>query len=200
MATRELTVSGHDGVELRCVLHEEEGGDRVAVVFPGAGYTPQAPLLWFARACLLARGLAVLDVWWDYSVVSDNDPFELWVAEDARAAVDHVGEPAVLVGKSLGTLAIASLGLDIPAVWLTPTLVRPVVREALAAVRSPALVIVGTADPLAPRELWPDWPEGVELVEVEGGDHGLEVADPLASLDALRLVVARMAAFVGGSP
>ncbi len=102
-----------------------------------------------------------------------------------------------VVGKSLGSVA-ASLAAErgLPAIWLTPLLVRPDVVSALNATEAPALLIGSSADP--------SWADGarpandlLERVEFDGLDHSLQVeGDPLASLDVLREVTERVAAFL----
>ncbi len=146
----------------------------------------------------------MLEVWWDYRRVPQNVPSELveeWVGEDARAALAAVEEydPLVLVGKSLGTIALAELyrTADLgqaPSIWLTPLLGQEAVRNALASLDAPALVVLGTADPHSDPALLPQ--DGFETLVVEGADHGLELPDPVASVDALRRVVDAMARFL----
>ena len=189
----QLTVQGHEGRPLRCVV--DEGARSTAIVFPGAFYVPQAPLLWFAHECLAERGLGVVEVWWDFPEDLGDEEAVEWVHGDARAVAER-WPPDVLVGKSLGTEALASLGLAVPSIWLTPTLVREGTRRALADVTAPALAVIGTNDPLAPRGLWPQLPPHAELLEVEGADHGLRVGDPAGTAAVLARVVDAMRAFL----
>jgi pimeloyl-ACP methyl ester carboxylesterase len=189
----QLTVQGHEGRSLRCVVDEGRAG--TALVFPGAGYTPQGPLLWFAHECLAERGLGVVEVWWELPDEIGAEEAVEWVHGHAQAVAEH-WPPDVLVGKSLGTEAIASLGLEVPSIWLTPTLVRESTRHGLAGVTAPALAVIGTNDPLAPRELWPELPPHAELVEIDGADHGLRVGDPAGTAAVLGPVVDAMRAFL----
>lgn len=188
-----LTVPGHDGRPLRCDVYEGSRG--TALVFPGARYVPQAPLLWFAHECLAERGFGVVEVWWDPpDTLGDEEAVE-WVHGHARAVAERWA-PDALVGKSLGTEAIAFLGLEVPSIWLTPTLVREETRRGLGSVPAPALAVIGTADPLAPRGLWPDLPPHATLLELEGADHGLRVRDPAGTAATLLRVVEAMRAFL----
>jgi predicted alpha/beta-hydrolase family hydrolase len=173
------------------VLHEGDRG-RCAVVLPGVRYFSQAPLLWFAREAAQAAGWSVLEL--SERAPSDEEPFD-WMRDRAERALDAAGEGTVaVIGKSLGSAAaplVAERGL--PAVWLTPLLVRP---EVAAAVRAPALLVGSSADPT--------WANGehsggdsVEVLEFAGLDHSLQVeGDPLASLDVLRQVTERIRAFL----
>jgi hypothetical protein len=175
------------------VLHEGDPG-RCAVVLPGVRYFSQAPLLWFAREAAQAAGWSVLEL--SERAPAGEEPFE-WMRDRAGRAIAAAGDGTVaVIGKSLGSAAAplaAARGL--PAVWLTPLLVRP---EVASAVRAPALLVGSPADPT--------WSGGehsggdsVEVLVLEGLDHSLQVErDPLASLDVLRQVTERIRAFLEG--
>jgi hypothetical protein len=176
------------------VLHEGDPG-RCAVVLPGVRYFSQAPLLWFAREAAQAAGWSVLEL--SERAPGDQEPFE-WMRGRAASALDAVSaETVAVIGKSLGSAAaplVAERGL--PAVWLTPLLVRPEVVAALASSSAPALLVGSAADPT-----WSDGEqpggEAVEVLEFEGLDHSLQVErDPMASLDVLRTVTERIGEFL----
>jgi hypothetical protein len=172
------------------LLHDGDP-ERCAVVLPGIRYLSQAPLLWFAREAAHARGWSVLEL--SERAPADRDPFE-WMRERAAAALEAV-RPIVVVGKSLGSAAAPLVAeRSLPAVWLTPLLDRP---EIAAAMAPPALLVGSRADPT-----WADGPRpdaGVDVMEFEGLDHSLQAKnDPLASLEVLRSVVERIAAFFEG--
>jgi hypothetical protein len=180
------------------VLKHQGDPSRRVVLLPGVRYFSQAPLLWFAREAAQARGWSVVEV---DEHAPQEDPFG-WMrgqAELALAATD--AELTVVVGKSLGSAA-APLVRG-PAVWLTPLLTRPEVVAALAASRSPTLLVGSPADPSWGEGELPDNPL-LQVVELPGLDHSLQVSgDPLASLDVLRDVTGAISAFyarVSGSP
>jgi hypothetical protein len=169
---------------------------RCAVVLPGVRYFSQAPLLWFAGEAAEARGWSVLEL--SERAPGDQEPFA-WMRDRAERALGATeAGTIVVIGKSLASAAaplVAERGL--PAVWLTPLLVRPEIVRALAAASAPALLVGSRADPS-----WSDGelPQGdaLEVLELEGLDHSLQVeGDPLASLDVLRQVTERIGAFLG---
>jgi hypothetical protein len=173
-----------DGVRLRVV--REGQPRRWAVVLPGAAYTPDGALFWFARKALVARGLGVVEVWWE---APGTD-----AAGAGLAVADERGGAALVLAKSIGTAVLAELEPDRPAVWLTPLLHREPVLAALLSPASPALVVVGMSDPASPPNRVARLGE-VELLELEGADHSLEVPDALASLELLRRTTGAIDAF-----
>src|SRR5918996_6652933 len=176
------------------ILHEGDA-DRCAVILPGVRYFSQAPLLWFAREAAQARGWSVLEL--SERAPGDQEPFA-WMRDRAERALDATGAGTVaVIGKSLASAAaplVADRGL--PAVWLTPLLVRPEVARALASATAPALLVGSTADPTWANGELPGG-DALEVVELDGLDHSLQVeGDPLASLDVLRQATERIGAFL----
>jgi hypothetical protein len=158
------------------------------VLLPGARYSTQAPLLWFAREVALARGAGVLRV--IDELPAAGDPFE-WARDRARRALDlDPVQQQVVIGKSL-TSAAAGLVADrgLPALWLTPLLDQPVVVDGLTRASAPTMLIGGTLDETWKPDALPRRPT-VELVELPGLDHSLQrPGDPSGSLAALAEVV-----------
>ena len=175
------------------MLQHEGDASRCAVLLPGVRYFSQAPLMWFAREQTQARGWSVVEV--DERAPDDQEPFD-WMRGQARHALDSASgaELVVVIGKSLGSVA-ATL-VSGPAVWLTPLLIRDEIVEALGSATAPTLLIGSDADPTWNAGKAPDNP-ALEVVELAGLDHSLQVTgDPLASLDVLRDVTARVGAFL----
>ncbi|MEU7092754.1 alpha/beta hydrolase [Kitasatospora aureofaciens] len=92
--------------------------DRVALVIPGAGYSPARPLLHFAGSVLQRHGWTVQELWWHvpdaFREFTTDDRID-WVERQVAEAVDaEHGACRLLVGKSLGSFA-AGLGARHPA-------------------------------------------------------------------------------------
>jgi hypothetical protein len=177
------------------VLQHEGDPTRCVVLLPGIRYFSQAPLLWFAREAAAARGWSAVEV--NERAPEDQEPFA-WMREQApRALAATDADLVVVIGKSLGSAAapmVAESGL--PAVWLTPLLTRPDVADALARASAPALAVGSPDDPTWGEADVPGNPS-LEVLELHGLDHSLQVSgDPLASLDVLRDVTARVGAFL----
>jgi hypothetical protein len=182
------------------VIRHEGDAERCAVLLPGIRYFSQAPLLWFAREVAQAQGWSVLEV--DERAPAGEEPFE-WMLGQARRALDEASgaETVAVIGKSLGSIA-ATL-VSGPAVWLTPLIDRPEVVQALRDPSAPTLLVGSPDDPTWSGGIETGNP-AVEVLEIGGLDHSLQVSrDPMASLDVLGDVTARVASFfarLAGTP
>jgi hypothetical protein len=155
----------------------EAAGEPVgtAVVVPGRGYPPAAPLTFFAGFALLQHGWSVRQVWWDPPDHESDEQTTAWVRSQVEPALPDRGR-VILVAKSLGTYAAplaAERGYD--AVWLTPLLQVPFLADAIAANPARQLVVGGTADDVAwDRDVARGLAaRGCDLVEVPGADHAM---------------------------
>ncbi|HEX3220986.1 MAG TPA: hypothetical protein VHR35_00325 [Nocardioides sp.] len=145
-----------------------------AVLVPGTGYPPQAPLLFFAGFVLLQHGWRVEHHWWDPPALDSPGAYTPWVCDEVAAALPASGR-ALVVGKSLGTRAaplVAERGLS--AVWLTPLLGDAALVEAFAANPARQLLVGGGADPLWDGSVARGLAEqGCDVLEIPGADHAL---------------------------
>lgn len=176
------------------IRRREGDAGKLAIILPGARYTPARPVLHFAAATLLSRGWTVIELWWE-PPAELGEPVE-WVRSEVERhlGADLAGSP-LIVAKSLGTLALP-LAADrmLPGVWLTPLVHDPSVTDALARQTAAALVIAGGADP--------SWDGSAatagahRTVVLDDADHALEVpGDPHRSLAHLATVVAELGRF-----
>ena len=175
------------------MLQHEGDPSRCAVILPGIRYFSHAPLLWFAREAAQAGGWSVIEV--DERAPRDREPFD-WMRGQAERALEAASgaERVVVIGKSLGSVA-ATL-VSGPAIWLTPLLNQPEVAGAIGSATAPTLLVGSTADPTWAGGAVPD-NASIEVLELERLDHSLQLtADPIASVDVLRDVTARVGAFL----
>ena len=148
-----------------------------AVLVPGRGYPPQAPLLFFAGFVLLQHGWRVEHLWWDPPPHESDEQTTAWVRDQVEPVLPSSGR-VLLVAKSLGTYAAplaTEHGYD--AVWLTPLLQVGVLAEAIAANPARQLLVGGTADTIAwdsavARELAST---GCDVLEIPDADHTMMV-------------------------
>jgi hypothetical protein len=179
----------------------DQGAASWVVLLPGAAYSAQAPLLWFARRAASDAGRNVLAVVDTYDRAQDA---VRWVEERAEAGLAFVRDrdprPA-LITKSLTSLAGSLAARDaLPAVWLTPLIaagheLTSTVVAGLEAASAPRLLVGGTADPSWDGVVARSFSDAVVL-ELEGADHGLEVADLTTSAAHLATVAHAIRAFL----
>jgi predicted alpha/beta-hydrolase family hydrolase len=155
----------------------EPAGEPVgtAVLFPGTGYPPQAPLLFFAGQALLAHGWRVEHHWWDPPPSASIEEIDVWVRDQAESALPTSGRTLV-VGKSLGTRAApVAAGREPPTIWLPPLFAQHLI-DAYAVNPAPQLLVGGSADNFWNSEV----ARGLEsptrtVVEVPDADHAMLV-------------------------
>ncbi|MCM3721392.1 alpha/beta family hydrolase [Solibacillus isronensis] len=200
-------IKGYKGKDIDyTVLSTDEHASKLAILLPGAGYTAQAPLLHYSTGVFSHKSVDVLQVNYTY-----NDKFydsftmdELVEAikHDVGTVIDKVLEENsydgyYLVGKSLGTIAMASL-LDkeifhnAKAVWLTPLLNRDDVFESMLHSRNESLCFIGDDDTHYNAERYRQFANNPKLVSrlLEGADHSLQYkGDPVRSIDLLKTVI-----------
>ena len=157
-------------------LTDQAGTDApLALVFPGVGYTVQAPLLYWPILALTQAGWQVWSVNWhadiDEVVRADPASFVRTTLAEVEAALPK--SPEVVIGKSFGTYALPSyVDQNVRAVWLTPLLTVSAIAESARAASDTHLLVGGTDDP--------SWETGAirgtaaKVVELRSADHSLE--------------------------
>jgi predicted alpha/beta-hydrolase family hydrolase len=211
-----LTIQGYrDEPVPNRFLRPEGAIDHLAVLLPGVGYTLDMPLFYSGEVRLLERGWDVLRVEYAYNKRPEflNLPGperNQWLLTDTTAAW-HAGlgqrtyERVVLIGKSLGTLAMGHLLTmadpppTIGAVWLTPLLTKERLRQQIQQYGGPSLFVIGTADPQFDPVLLEKMQVATvgEAVIVKNAGHGMDIpGDPIASVRALERVVEALSRFL----
>jgi hypothetical protein len=172
------------------LVRQQAGSTTLAVLLPGRLYTCDMPLFYYAECLLVDRGWDVLRVRYDYrkldTPISQDEQLER-LAIDSRSTLDAglaegTYQRVILVGKSLGTIAMAHLvptleGADPWLVWLTPLLKRADVLECVAAGEDRSLVVIGSGD----THFDPAVVDGLRrdnhcaTLVIDGGEHSLDL-------------------------
>jgi predicted alpha/beta-hydrolase family hydrolase len=198
-------------------LWQESEARQVAVILPGIGYTCHMPLLYYPSKVLLALGMDVM--WVDYNYIRQpgfrmlsDDEQNRRILEDVSAAcqaavAQRSYRDVAIIGKSLGTRAMAQLIASDATfaqcrdVWLTPVLRDDRVREQIRSRQSP-LVVVGTADSYYDAAYFAGLrvnPPG-EVMIVNGADHSMEIENDFEqSLSILEKVTRGIRGFLSFS-
>jgi predicted alpha/beta-hydrolase family hydrolase len=217
MATsKKLTIQGYREEPVPNRFLRPEGAiDHLAVLMPGLGYTLDMPLFYYAENLLQERGWDVLRVEYAYNTRPEfrtlpEPERDRWLLADTTAAWraglgQRTYERVVLIGKSLGTLAMGHLltMADPPpavgAVWLTPMLTKERLRQQISRYGGPSLFVIGTADPHFDPAVLEKMQVATtgEAVVVRNADHGMDIpGDPIASVRAVERVVEALSRFL----
>ncbi len=212
-----LEIKGYQGQPIANTFWRQDyTADHLAVLFPGLGYTADMPLLYYPARLLVNRGAEVLSVQYGYNHnpgwkdASDSDQTR-WLVEDSKACLEaalaqHPYKRLTLIGKSLGTMAIArlleevTLPEQIGCVWLTPVLRDDTLRRRLLKGPHRGVLGIGSADPYFD----PAFIQQLQLAShlrvmvVEHADHSLEIPGHLlTSLTIMSSLVREISQFIG---
>ncbi len=205
----ELDIKGYDDKRLKNKFYRQPNQtSKVALVFPGLAYNSTMPLLHYSIQAILASGINVLAVDYDYSnnqeflqkpIRARND----WLIGDVEAALEHIvkeekQDVVCLAGKSLGTLAVGHLLetrenlRDAKTIWLTPLIKNPDLIEQMLTYMKDAIMVIGTSDSQYDNSIIDRLNAATQLggIVVEGANHSLEIeGDVTKSLGVLMQVV-----------
>ncbi len=180
---------------------------KLAVLFPGIGYTQDKPLLYIAGRLFKERGYEIINIGYhDLPKMVIGDPrVGRQVADVAYAcaceqlsAVDFGAyEDIVFAGKSMGTIIsdvyVTNNKLPARQIWYTP-----VEATFQFKMNKDAIGFLGDNDPwsvfadvckLAKRD-------GIKLYTYPGRDHSLETGNMVGDIDTLKDVAVKTADFI----
>ena len=212
----QLKIKGYNGRFLKNrYLKQSDDTQDVALHFPGLAYNSNMPLVHYSVETILASGINVLSVDYDYS---NNSEFMKqsqttksdWLIEDVEAALKVITEEenqkvVCLTGKSLGTLALGYLLethenlRDTKTIWLTPLIRNPELLEQMLAYMKDAVMVIGTKDPHYDRDIVDRLNASTQLsgIIIDGANHSLEIeGDVTQSLRVLMQIVAILHQFL----
>jgi hypothetical protein len=197
---------------------QSEETDRLALILPGAGYTAMGPMLYYTVNALLERRSDTLAL--EYGLVigalaSKEDrlralsriPLDGLNAALRRKKYRHL----TLVGKSMGSMALALLSRDakkweyqpqsVESIWLTPLLKDNTIVAEIPRLGLRQYVVTGNQDRTHySRESLESLPQSVEVVTVQGANHGLDIeGDALGSTRVMTAVVEGISRFLDRS-
>jgi hypothetical protein len=204
-----LEFTGFKGQNVIGTMHKHTPEtDRLAIIFPGYGYTCDRPLLHYSMQEMLNQGVDVLQVNYEFSNKpgfwqSGEETRAIWFGSDAKAAMRTVIDTGnyrefTLIGKSLGSLAIGHIATVMPELEnariliFTPLLTNPKFVKQILEFNGKTLLVTGTEDSFHTPKSLETVRSGreMEIIEIESGNHSLEIeGDILRSLDVLNMVM-----------
>ena len=159
-------------------LSGDAGEKKLAVIFPGAGYNKDRPLLYHSREILEEEGYEILCIEWEDYVKTRYD--------QASEILDSINfeeyEDVVFVCKSIGTVIASTYAekhdLKVRQIWFTP------LEEAFDKLSSDTeegsiIAFIGTKDGISNVSQIRIEAEqmGIELHVYDDCDHAMECAD-----------------------
>ena len=183
---------------------------RLAVIFPGIGYTADKPLLHYSRR--LAERFGYQAVILPYSgfpkkITGDRDRLRksceiaLKQAKELLADTDLNDFGDVLfIGKSIGTVVAADIAAKSPAKDHIRFIIYTPLEETFSYPLSDAVVFTGTGDPWVGREASriPAFCEEKDIpcFVIRDANHSLETADPQKDVQNLQEIMRHTADFI----
>jgi phosphoglycolate phosphatase len=178
---------------------------RLAVFFPGVGYTPDKPLLYYSRRIAESLGFDTLTLMFSgfpKKIRGDEKKmrkaFDLALSqagEQLRAADLKAYDELVFLCKSIGAVAAAALAAEFRCSRLV--LYTPL-EPAFSFPLPQTIVFTGAKDPwVAPGQI----PalcagKGISCTVVPDANHSLETGDPMRDLERLREIMIQTEQFL----
>ncbi|WP_191557043.1 alpha/beta hydrolase [Metabacillus idriensis] len=201
-----------DAIISYTILSNNSESKSLAIMFPGLGYTAQGPLFHYATGVYINKNVDVLHINYQYNSAFyesfSNEELDEALKRDVRNVIDtvlssHTYSNFYLIGKSLGTIALASeLGrtafFDAKVIWLTPLLNREDVFGSMVKRKKRGLCIIGDKDPYYKKERFQELKKNpaIDSLLIPEANHSLEVeGDPAGSIDILKEVMTKIEAF-----
>lgn len=186
-------------------LTQTPKSDSIVVLFPGAGYSCDRPLLHYARKATLLSGCDVLSL--EYGYFKTNNSFRLEYIEQTiqeayeavQIALSNTYKRIFFISKSLGTSVAGNiselLGYDI----INNMFLTPISHTIPHIIKSKCTVVVGTDDKFFSKEnidLIATY-SSVNLHTIKDAKHSLEVDDDcIKSIEILKDVTGLCMDFV----
>jgi hypothetical protein len=206
-------VNGYKGLLIDYMhIKQDKPSTNLVVMFPGRGYTVQGPLFHYSTGVYLNKGFDILQVNYDYTTKeAESMSLEeemIRINEDVNAVIDevlteHAYDHFVLLGKSIGTIALSSV-VDraefklAKCIWLTPLFQLDKVFESMKLSRQPGLCIIGEKDPCYIQDRYDEIKAKDTFTSflIPGTDHSLNYSNsPLDSIDVLKKVITDISLF-----
>jgi hypothetical protein len=209
-----LEINGYSGLSVRnSFLRQIDSSQKLTIIFPGLHYSCDKPLLYYAALAALQAGMDVLQVKTDYTTgefqLAAREQRAAWILTDAHAALQGGLQQGhyttlLLIGKSIGTLAMAGLlkietNSQLAAIWLTPLLNQPLLVDAALSFTGRSLYVGGTADDTFIPEVLSSIEQSTNssVYKAPGANHSLEIpGDINQSLVILAEVVKALEGFI----
>ena len=182
---------------------------RLAVFFPGIGYTVDKPLMHYSRRLAAQSGFEVKllpyagfpeKIRGDREKMEESYLIARQQAEEMMRDADLASYDDILfIGKSIGTIVAAEMAANSPERDRIRLVLYTPIEDTFSFLVGNAVVFTGSKDP------WVKGPDsipalceqsGIPCVIIEGGNHSLESGDVLKDLKAMKKIMERTQQFM----
>ena len=183
---------------------------KLAIIFPGIGYTCDKPLLYYAEDLAAQSGYECKRI--AYALPGETrirgnlekmeEAFRILYAraEECLSDVDWEGyEEVLLISKSIGTVIAAAYAQKLTGMRIRHVLYTPL-EHTFPFHPENAIGFIGTADSwcVSSEVLRLAKEQGIPMHVYEGANHSLEKGDVLAELSTIRDVMEKTSEFLSG--
>ena len=183
---------------------------KIAVIFPGIGYTADKPLLYYARRIAENHGYEIKVISFsgfpskvkgDRSKMVESFNIALKQAENSLKGIDFsVYSDVVFIGKSIGTIVAAKLASENPSKDKIRLVLYTPLEDTFSFEISNAIAFTGSADPWVGGEKSriPEMckVQNIPYTLIPGGNHSLETKNPESDLKSLCQVMSETEQFM----
>lgn len=173
--------------------------EKLVVLFPGFGYGPDKPLLYYAAKVARQHGVDCITVQYSQLFTHEETPQasadRSWpgALQDAASQIPAGYRQYICIAKSFGTMVAAGWAKSHPEVSAVLLQLTPLAWEYTPLYAGmPAWHATGTADPLGGEELRRNLQAdpAIETFFVAGGNHSLDTPeDYTVGIEALKTIV-----------
>ena len=185
---------------------------KLAVFFPGIGYTADKPLLHYSRRIAAELGYEIrlvnyggfpLHVFGDSDKMTECYRIALRQAQEMLADVDwNAYDDILFIGKSVGTSISAWIASKNAARSRIRQVLFTPLEETFTFPTDRAIVFTGTNDPWVggadSRVTALCEKRGIPCVQIPGGDHSLETSDITRDIRSLQSIMEAVETFLRG--
>lgn len=188
------------------LLSHQPSSSTLTVLFPGANYPCEAPLLWYARKSAVSAGSDVLALEYGYWAAHakpnfDNDRTR--IIDEALTAIQQVRSGTqyrslVFVSKSVGTYMAGEAAKRLTDLPIRHLFLTPIPSSIPLMLEHGGVVVVGDGDQVFQSEHLArlSGVQNLAVTVVPGADHALEVNDTIGSVQILGQISDRCAELV----
>jgi len=189
------------------IFQKEEPTNKAAFIFPGRGYTAQAPLLFYSRNLCINKNYDCIQInYHDALSVMNEEEFVRSVQEIVKSILDERNyNDLLIISKSIGSIAHAqilkaNLSHSLRSIWLTPLIKMENVFTSLKESSSPSIALIGDEDPHYSVDKWTELGKHNKTLVQKvyfGCDHSIEKPKfPIESIDILKQVILDIDSFI----